>query len=173
MNVLKYDGVMKKSLGLDYYFGFFLKILCSTTLMQSFIARAKLLHWYLCQWGTFAPTPIPTSQVVQCQKSPGWLGLNFKKLKYIRKISKRHRFIAQCSVFHPNSKLCQYQQKNIEKQKLNFSHSALFHMKTRVCLKYFVHYFVWKQLSLSTSSQIPLSLICWTILETLRLSTQF
>ena len=29
--------------------------------------------------------------------------------------------------------------KTLEKQKLNFSHSALFHMETRVRLKYFVN----------------------------------
>ena len=29
--------------------------------------------------------------------------------------------------------------KTHEKQKLNFSRSAVFHMRTRVCLKYFVH----------------------------------
>ena len=31
------------------------------------------------------------------------------------------------------------QQKSTEKQKLNISRSALFYMKTRVCLKYFVN----------------------------------
>ena len=33
----------KKSRDLDYYFAIFWKILCSTTLMQSFIARAYLV----------------------------------------------------------------------------------------------------------------------------------
>ena len=36
-------------------------------------------------------------------------------------------------------KVCQYWQKALEKQKLNFSRRALFHMKTRVSLKYFVN----------------------------------
>ena len=31
--------------------------------------------------------------------------------------------------------------KTLEKQKLNFSRSALFYMKTRVCLKYFVNHY--------------------------------
>ena len=39
MTVLKFDNLIKKSRYLDYYFGNFWKILCSTTLMQSFIAR--------------------------------------------------------------------------------------------------------------------------------------
>ena len=46
--------------------------------------------------------------------------------------------IAQCSVFL-KSKFCQHQQKTLEKQKLNFSCSGLFRMKTRVCQNYFVH----------------------------------
>ena len=33
----------------------------------------------------------------------------------------------------------------LEKQSLNFSGSALFHMKTRVFLKYFVNHYLWKQ----------------------------
>ena len=45
---------------------------------------------------------------------------------------------AQCRVPLPKYKFCQYQQKALEKQKLNFSHSALFHTKTKVSLKYFV-----------------------------------
>ena len=47
--------------------------------------------------------------------------------------------MAQCQIFLPKSKFCQHQQKTLEKQKLNFSRSALFHMKTRVYLKCFVH----------------------------------
>ena len=34
--------------------------------------------------------------------------------------------------------------KNCWKQKLDFSRSAPFHMKTSVCLKYFVHHCLWK-----------------------------
>ena len=36
----KYDDVIKTSRDPDYYFGMFWKILCSTTLLQSFITRA-------------------------------------------------------------------------------------------------------------------------------------
>ena len=39
-DILNYDDVIKKSLDLDCYFGMFWKILRSTTLMQSFIAKA-------------------------------------------------------------------------------------------------------------------------------------
>ena len=39
MNVLKHDDVIKTLRDLDYYFGVFWKILCSTTPKQSFIVR--------------------------------------------------------------------------------------------------------------------------------------
>ena len=39
----------------------------------------------------------------------------------------------------PETKILSALVKHPEKQKLNFSRSALFHMKTRVCLKYFVN----------------------------------
>ena len=61
-----------------------------------------------------------------------------KKLGNIRKMPKLRRIIAQFPVFLPNSKFCQYQQKPSLKQISNFSLSVLFHMKTKVCLKYFV-----------------------------------
>ena len=44
--------------------------------------------------------------------------------------------IAQCPVPPPKWKLCQCQQKTLEKQKPNFSPRALFHTKTRVNPKY-------------------------------------
>ena len=47
--------------------------------------------------------------------------------------------IAQSPVPPLKAILCQYQQKNIENQKLNPFRSALLHMKTRVSLKYFVN----------------------------------
>ena len=62
---------------------------------------------------------------------------DLKKLGKFRIMSKLHGSITQCPVFLPKIKFCQYQQKT-SKQKLNFSRSALFHMKTRVFLKYFV-----------------------------------
>ena len=65
---------------------------------------------------------------------------------------------------------CQFQQKSPEKQKLNFSHSALFHMKTRVCLRYFVNEndCLWKQFLASNLPQIPSNLICLTNFVNLR-----
>ena len=36
-------------------------------------------------------------------------------------------------------KFCKYYQKTAVKKKLYFSRSALFHMNTRVCLKYFLN----------------------------------
>ena len=63
--------------------------------------------------------------------------------------------------------------KTTEKQTFNFSRSVLFYMKTRVCLKYFVHHCLWKQVIVSELSQSSLNFICLTILVTLRLLTQF
>ena len=63
--------------------------------------------------------------------------------------------------------------KNLEKQKLNFSRSARFHMKTRASLIYFVNDWLWKQFFASNSIQIPSDLILLTILLTLRPFTQF
>ena len=53
-----------------------------------------------------------------------------RKLRTIRKISKLHRIIAKCLVPLLKWTICQYSQKPPEKQELNFSSSALFHMKT-------------------------------------------
>ena len=54
-----------------------------------------------------------------------------------------------------------------------FSRIALFHMKTRVCLIYFVHNCLLKQFFASDSPQAPSNSIFWTTLVTLRFSTQF
>ena len=48
MATLKYNDVIKKSRDLDCYFGVFQKILCSTTLMQNFIAIAY--KWYIIRY---------------------------------------------------------------------------------------------------------------------------
>ena len=56
---------------------------------------------------------------------------------------------------------------------MNFSRSALFHMKARVYLKYFVHDCLWKQFLASNSPQTPSNLICLTIFVTLRPLTPF
>ena len=58
--------------------------------------------------------------------------LTFRKLGNIRKIAK-------CSVFLLKWKFYQYLQKTVGKKKWSFSRSALFHTKTRVCLKYFAN----------------------------------
>ena len=44
--------------------------------------------------------------------------------------------IAQCPVPPPKWKLCQYQQKPLEKEKLNFSRCVLSHTKTKASLTY-------------------------------------
>ena len=63
--------------------------------------------------------------------------------------------------------------KTVEKKKLNFSRSALFHVKTRVCLKYYVNGCVCGQLFASNSLQPPLNFICLTIFVTVMPLTQF
>ena len=72
--------------------------------------------------------------------------LQLRNSKIIGKISKLHRILAQCSVFSQNNFFFQYQLKTPEKQKSSFARIAPFHMKSRVCLKYFVHNCIWKQL---------------------------
>ena len=47
--------------------------------------------------------------------------------------------IAHCPVPLLKGEFCQYQQNPFGKQKSNFSQSALFHMKTKVSLEYFVN----------------------------------
>ena len=64
--------------------------------------------------------------------------LRLQKLRNIRKISRLHVIIAQCPVFLPKCKFCQYSQNVTEKQKLNFFRSVIFHMKFKFCLKHFV-----------------------------------
>ena len=65
---------------------------------------------------------------------------DLRKLGYIRKMSKLHRIVASCFALLPKSKFCQYQQKYSEKQNFfSVFRSTLFHMKTRVSLKYFVN----------------------------------
>ena len=58
------------------------------------------------------------------------------------------------------------------KQKLNFSRSALFNMKTRVSLRYFVNDCLWKHFLSSNSPQTPSNLIYFSILLTVRPFTQ-
>ena len=62
---------------------------------------------------------------------------------------------------------------NTEKQKLNFSSSALFHMKTRVTLKYLLNDYLWKHFFHFNSPPTLPNLISLTILVTLRHFTRF
>ena len=66
-----------------------------------------------------------------------------------------------------------YQHKSLEKQKLIFSHSALFRMKTRVSVKYFVNDCLWKQFFASNLPQTPPNLIYLTIFVTPRPFAEF
>ena len=63
---------------------------------------------------------------------------DLRRLGNNRKVSKRHRMIDQCPVFLSKRKFCQRQEKCPEKQQLKFACVTLFHMKTRVSLKYFI-----------------------------------
>ena len=63
--------------------------------------------------------------------------------------------------------------KSLENQNLNFSRSALFRIKTRVILKYFVNDYHWKQFFASNSVQTTSNLSSLTILVTLRPFTHF
>ena len=57
-------------------------------------------------------------------------------------------------------------QKNPKKQKLNFSFKTLFHINTRLCLKYLAYDFLCKLFFASAWPQAPSNLICLTILVT-------
>ena len=76
-----------------------------------------------------------------------------------------------CAVSLPKQKFCQSYQNTLEK--LSFSRSALFQVKTRVVLKYSVSDCLRKPVFDSNSSQTPSKLISLTILVTLRRFTLF
>ena len=67
-----------------------------------------------------------------------------------KKVSELYRMIAQCPVFLPKWKTYKYWQNSLEKQKLSSSRSALFHIKTRVSIKYFVNGFRCKHTTIIT-----------------------
>ena len=94
-----------------------------------FTTSEKMRSYYLQTWYIWI-----ASRVVTRLKT-----LDLRKLGNIRKVTELHRMIAQCPVPLPKQIFCYYWQKTHKKQKLNFSRSALFHMKTRVSLKYFVN----------------------------------
>ena len=58
----------------------------------------------------------------------------------MRKALKIYRITVSCPVFLPNYKFRKYYQKTLEKQGINFSNSALFHMNTGVSLKTFAKF---------------------------------
>ena len=60
-----------------------------------------------------------------------------------------------------------------KKTELELCHSALFHMKTRVFLKFFMNHCLWKQFLDSNSPSGNSSLICFIIFVNLRPMTQF
>ena len=55
-----------------------------------------------------------------------------------------------------------------QEEKKNLSRMALFHIKIRVCLKYFLNDCLWKHSLAANSPQTPSDLIYLTILVTLR-----
>ena len=63
--------------------------------------------------------------------------------------------------------------KNLLKIEIELFLNTLLHLKTRVCLKYFVHHCLCKQFLVSKPPQATSNLICLTILVTLRPVTQF
>ena len=99
--------------------------------------------------------------------------LKLRILGNIKKTFKFHKMIAYCPVFRPKWKFCYYLQKTLEKQKLNFFCSILFHMKTRISLRYFVNDCLWKHFLASNSPQTSSNLIYLSILLTLMPFTQF
>ena len=58
--------------------------------------------------------------------------------------------------------------KTLEKQKSNFPHTAVFHMKTKASLKYFVNDCLWKHVLASNSPQNPSNLTSLVILVIVR-----
>ena len=74
--------------------------------------------------------------------------------------SKKWKFFSNSQIF-------------FQKQKLNFSISALFLMETRVCLNYFVNGYLWKNFFAFMSAQTTWNLISLTILVNLRPFTKF
>ena len=63
---------------------------------------------------------------------------------------KTSRLKASCSILLSTLKICQYQQKILQKQKLNFCCRVLFYRKTTVCLRYFCQDCLCKQYFAST-----------------------
>ena len=62
---------------------------------------------------------------------------------------------------------------NSKKRKSKFSGSALFHMKNRICAKYFLNDFLCKLFYVSNLQQNAGTLMCLTNLVTVKTLTQF
>ena len=91
-----------------------------------------------------------------------------------QEISRRCQNLMSCSLvlnLAPKLKFCQYQQKILEKRKLNFSRRVLFHRKAAVRPKYFGQDCLRKEYFCCNSP--PSNLIYLTILVTIRVLIQF
>ena len=84
-----------------------------------------------------------------------------------------HRIAAQSLVLPLKLKFVSNAKKFTGKQKLNFSRGALFQMKIRVCLKYFLKDCLWKQFLVSNLLYTPSKFTCMAIFVTLTSLTQF
>ena len=73
----------------------------------------------------------------------------------------------------PKKKILSILAKDSLSIEIELSRSALFQVKTKVFLKYFVRGCLWKQVFASNLHQAPSDLICLAILVTLRSLTQF
>ena len=97
--------------------------------------------------------------------------MDLRKLGKIRKISKLNRIITQRRS-PPQTQNPFILAENCWQVEIKPCRIALFHMKTRVCLIYFVDDYSWKQFFASNSPGSPSNLIFKTILVTMRLFTQ-
>ena len=95
-----------------------------------------------------------------------------KIMKYQENLKSSQNYSLVLSLL-PTKKFCRYQQKSPQKQKLNLFRITLFHMKTKVYLKYFVNDSLGKQCFTPNFSHTPLNLIYSNTLGTRRLLTQF
>ena len=89
------------------------------------------------------------------------------------RISRFHGITGQSPVFLLEYKFYKHWQKITEKQKLNFYSRAPFPMKSKVCLKNFVHDCLGKQFFSSNSPRAASNLDPLTIFETLSPVAQF
>ena len=91
------------------------------------------------------------------------------KLQNIRKLYKSYRMISYFPVFVPKMKIFL----KLEKSSLNFTRSALFLMKIKVSLKYFINGCLWKHFLASNTPQTTSNLIFLTSLASPGVSQSF